>query len=109
MYEHFIKLQKLNKLKIFGQSDFNLLGDHYDRDTKSMTNLKINVEKIDGTIKMLKGATLCGEAEEIFARYFTFVNGASRLYAIFLTIQCTWNDGFHLIRQTKAQKERIRK
>ena len=39
-----------------------------------MTNLKMNVEKIDGTIKMLKGATLCGEAEDIFAKYFSFSN-----------------------------------
>jgi hypothetical protein len=45
-----------------------MLGSRYDRDTKSMTNLKTNIENIEGTIKMLKGATLCGRAEEILAR-----------------------------------------
>jgi hypothetical protein len=35
-----------------------------------MTNLKAQTSKVEGTIKMLKGATLCGKAEEIFPKYF---------------------------------------
>lgn len=50
------------------QSDFSILGNRYDRDTKSMTNMKIQVEKIEPTIRTLKSATLCGAAEDIFAR-----------------------------------------
>jgi hypothetical protein len=50
------------------QSDFSMLGTRYDRDTTSMTNLKVQLENVETTMKMLKEKTLCGEAEEIYAR-----------------------------------------
>lgn len=50
------------------QSDFSLLGNRYDRDTKSMTNLKVQMEKLESTIKMIKSVTLSSNAEEILDR-----------------------------------------
>lgn len=59
-------------IRLPSQSDFMILKNRYDRDTRSMTNLKVQVENVESTIKKLKSTTLSGKAEEICARYFIF-------------------------------------
>ena len=48
------------------QSDFSLLGDRYERRTRSMMNLKIQTDDVESTLKMFKEATLSRKYEEIF-------------------------------------------
>lgn len=54
--------------KFLFQSDFSMLGTRYDRDTVSMTNMKMQMEGVGATIKRVKSATLCNNAEDIFPR-----------------------------------------
>ncbi|KAH8417086.1 hypothetical protein KR222_002897, partial [Zaprionus bogoriensis] len=67
---------------------------HYTRQTKSMTELKEELERIEGTIKELKYVTLCSQAKEIFPRWVHMVHGTGgtpNLYFVY--------DPFHSIRQ----------
>ncbi|XP_053686903.1 uncharacterized protein LOC128736444 [Sabethes cyaneus] len=49
-------------------SDFDVNPSRYDRDTGSMIDLKTQLEDIEQILKLLKNATSCGKAEEIYPR-----------------------------------------
>ncbi|CAO1402574.1 unnamed protein product [Diamesa tonsa] len=59
---------KIVKELVRRDSDFSILADRYDRDTRSMTTLKTDIESVDKTIKMLKATTLSSHAEDIYNR-----------------------------------------
>lgn len=67
MYE--LTIQSFNITSHILQSDFSILGERYDRDTRSMTTLKNQIENVDQTIKMLKSTTLSSQAEDVYPRY----------------------------------------
>lgn len=67
MYE--LTIQSFNFISHAFQSDFSILGERYDRDTRSMTTLKNQIENVDQTIKMLKSTTLSSRAEDVYPRY----------------------------------------
>jgi len=48
--------------------DTEVVRKHYVRDTRSMSALKTELEKIKSTIKNLKFVTLCSQAREIYPR-----------------------------------------
>ncbi|CRK98960.1 CLUMA_CG012160, isoform A [Clunio marinus] len=60
---------KIVKQLVRSDSDFSFSGTRYDRDTRSMTSLKVKMDKIEPTIDMLKSATLCEKVEEIYPRF----------------------------------------
>lgn len=41
----------------------------YERETKSLMNLKNELEQIEGTVKKIKYATLCLQAKDVYPRY----------------------------------------
>ncbi|XP_062559331.1 uncharacterized protein LOC134224103 [Armigeres subalbatus] len=49
-------------------SDFDVNPSRYDRDTRSMADLKIQMEEIEKILKQLKNATSCGKPKEIYPR-----------------------------------------
>ncbi|XP_038111763.1 uncharacterized protein LOC119767364 [Culex quinquefasciatus] len=49
-------------------SDFDVNPSRYDRDTRSMVDLKIQMEDIQKILKQLKNATSCGRPQEIYPR-----------------------------------------
>lgn len=67
-----IALRKVTTKALQGKAPKDLVVDiskRFTRETKSMINLRNNLEDIESVIKQIKMATLCSHAKEIFPRY----------------------------------------